>query len=131
MTETGPAVTSINAAGAAVPGVRPQTRYTYAQAYAWIKNAAGAYVQASSPIWVLTSKRFCKTGAASGAGCAIAGDEVITTYEYGPNSGPNNLLLRGTVVDSAGLKLRTCMTYDWQGNKISETKPMGTSTSCP
>lgn len=117
--------------GPAVGGVRPQTRYTYAQRYAWVKNAGGAFVQAAAPIWVLTQKSFCKTGAASGPGCAIGGDEVVTTYDYGPNSGPNNLLLRGMVDDATGAVLRTCQGHDWQGNKVSETKPLANLASCP
>lgn len=121
LTETAPAVN----------GVRAQTRYTYAQRYAWIKNSGGSYVQAATPIWVLTQKSICKTGAASGAGCATGSDEVRTTYDYGPNSGPNNLLLRGIVEDSTGLSLRTCYAYDGQGNKISETKPAAGLASCP
>lgn len=115
----------------AVNGIRPQTRYTYAQRFAWIKNSSGTFVQTSSPVWVLISKSICKTGAASGAGCAVAGDEVRTTFDYGPNSGPNNLLLRGMVDDATGLALRTCYSYDGQGNKISETKPRAGLTSCP
>jgi hypothetical protein len=121
LTETGPAVN----------GVRPQVRYSYAQRYAWIKNSGGAYVQSATPIWVMTQKSICKTGAASGAGCAVAGDEVITTYDYGPNSGPNNLLLRGVVEDANGLALRTCYGYDSMGNKISETKPRAGLGGCP
>lgn len=121
LTETGPAVN----------GVRPQTRYAYVQRYAWIKSSSGGYVHAATPIWLLASKSFCKTGAASGNGCAIAGDEVVTTYDYGPDSGPNNLLLRGTVEDSTGAALRTCYGYDDFGNKVSETKPLAGLTSCP
>ncbi|MDF0544552.1 hypothetical protein PX699_19545 [Sphingobium sp. H39-3-25] len=121
LTETGPAVN----------GVRPQVRYSYAQRYAWIKNSGGGYSQAATPIWVLTQKSICKTGAASGSGCAIAGDEVVTTYDYGPNSGPNNLELRGVVEDATGLALRTCYGYDAMGNKISETKPRAGLGGCP
>jgi hypothetical protein len=123
LTETGPAVN----------GIRPQTRYAYTLRFAWIRAANGSYVQASQPQWVLTQKSSCKTGAAaaSGTGCAIAGDEVITTYDYGPDSGPNNLLLRGKVEDVGGAALRTCITYDQFGNKISETRPLGTSGTCP
>lgn len=121
LTETGPAVN----------GVRPQKRYAYAQRYAWVKNITGAYVQAATPIWVLTQESYCKTGAASGNGCAIAGDEIITQYEYGPNSGPNNLALRGVVQDVGGLALRTCYSYDNAGNKISETSPKAGLTACP
>lgn len=121
LTETGPAVN----------GVRPQTRYSYAQRYAWIKDASGAFIRATTPIWLLISKSYCKTGPAAGAGCAVAGDEVRTTYDYGPDSGPNNLLLRGTVEDAGGLALRSCYSYDWRGNKISETGPRAELGTCP
>lgn len=121
LTETGPTV----------GGVRPQTRYTYGQRYAWINNGSGGYSRAATPVWVLTQKSVCRTGAASGAGCAVAGDEVRTVYDYGPDSGPNNLLLRGLVEDATGTALRTCYRYDWQGTKISETRPNAALTSCP
>jgi hypothetical protein len=119
--------------GAAVNGVRPQKRYTYQQRYAWVSNGAGGYVHASSPIWLLTQMSQCKSGppAASGTGCANGpSDEVVTLYDYGPDSGPNNLLLRGVVVDSGGLNLRTCYAYDSRGNKVSETSPRASLTSC-
>lgn len=121
LTETGPAVN----------GVRPQTRYTYAQRYAWIKNSGGGYSQAETPIWLLAQKSSCKTGAASGTGCAVSGDEVITTFDYGSDSGPNTLLLRGQVEDAGGIAARTCFTYDALGRKISETKPRAGLTVCP
>jgi YD repeat-containing protein len=125
LTETMPAPT----AGAA----QPQKRYTYAQRFTWVSNGAGGYGPAGSPIWVLAGMSFCKAGApaSSGTGCATAGDEVITTYDYGPDSGPNNLLLRGTVVDAGGVPQRTCMAYDAWGNKVSETKPRAGLASCP
>ncbi len=124
LTETGPAVN----------GVRPQTRYSYAQRYPRVKNGAGSYVPAAAPIWVLTQTSSCKTSAATGnpaAPCAVAGDEVRTTFEYGPDTGPNNLLLRGTVVDSGGLSLRTCFAHDPAGNRISSTSPRAGLASCP
>lgn len=122
LTETGPAV----------GGVAPQKRYEYAQRYAWVKNSAGTgYVQATTPVWVLTRERYCRTTAASGASCAGgAADEVITDYDYGPNNGPNNLLVRGVAVTADGQTLRTCYGYDAQGRKISETKPAANPTSC-
>ncbi len=117
----------------AVGGVRPQTRYIYAQRYAWIAASGGGYVHGSSPMWMLAQESLCKTGAAapSGVGCVIPGDEVVTTYDYGPDSGPNTLLLRGTVVDAGGLSLRTCYGYNGLGRKISETAPRAGLTSCP
>ena len=112
-------------------GIRPQTRYFYGQRYAWIKSGS-SYVQASSPVWVLTSEEHCRTSAASGNGCVGgAADEVVTTYDYGPNSGPNNLWLRGKVVTANGESHRTCYSYDGYGNRISETKPNANLSSCP
>ncbi|MFZ4747835.1 MAG: hypothetical protein ACOYLK_13220 [Sphingomonas sp.] len=121
LTETAPAV----------GGVRPQTRSTYVQRQAWLRTPGGGYAPTGEYVWLLASKSLCKTGAASGAGCALgSADEVRTTYEYGPDSGPNNLLLRGVVNDATGIAARTCYGYDWQGNKISETKPLAGLGSC-
>lgn len=120
LTETAPAV----------DGVRPQRRHTYVQRRAWVKNASGAYAP-STPIWVLSTTSYCRTGAASGSGCAVSGDETLTTYDYGPDSGPNNLFLRGVAVTADGQTLRTCYGYDERGNRISETKPRAGLTSCP
>ena len=120
LTETGPAVN----------GVSPQTRYTYAARYAWYRDNNGTVVRAAHPIYVLTQTATCRTGAVPA--CIGTADEVITTYEYGPTTGANNLLLRGMVVDAGGLSLRTCYLYDGRGNRIAETRPRGTaSTSCP
>jgi len=123
LTETGPADSR---------GVRPQTRFTYVQRQAWIMASNGGYVQTGQPIWLLARKASCKMTAAQGNGCAGgAADEVVTVYDYGPEAGPNNLLLRGIIEDANGEALRTCYGYDWQGNKISETKPQAGLTSCP
>jgi hypothetical protein len=114
-------------------GVQPQKRYTYARLYAWIKNSAGSYVHAATPIWKRTALSYCMKGnpGTNDVGCALAGDEVLTTYDYGPASGPNNLLLRGEVVKANGVSHRTCYAYDVFGNKISETKPNANLASCP
>lgn len=128
LTETGPAVS----------GVRPQTRHEYAQRHAWISNGAGSYVQAATPVWVRTATSLCRTSAATGnpaAPCATAGDEVRTSYDYGPNSGPNNLLLRGQALTSIDggvtTTLRTCYGYDRDGRRVSETQPNANLGSCP
>lgn len=114
-------------------GIRPQTRYEYAQRYAQVKNSSGTYVNASSPIWVKTRERFCKTTAASGQSCqGGAADEVITDFDYGPTSdAPNNLLLIGVAVTADGVTRRTCYGYDANGRKISETQPNANLASCP
>ncbi|WP_152569457.1 MULTISPECIES: hypothetical protein [Sphingomonas] len=122
----------------AVGGIRPQTRYAYAQRYAWVSNGSGGYVRATSPIWVLASESSCRTSGATGGSPACSGgaaDEVITTYDYGPDAGPNNLLLRGKTITSTDSNtvttLRTCFGYDAQGNKISESSPRAGLTACP
>jgi YD repeat-containing protein len=117
--------------GPAVNGVRPQTRFAYVQRYAWFKNSAGQFVRAAEPIWLLASESTCRTGAASGSSCALADDEVRTDYAYGPDSGPNNLFLRGVAVTVDGQTLRTCYGNDKYGNRISETQPAAQLASCP
>jgi hypothetical protein len=121
-------------------GVTPQKRYTYVQRYAWYLNASGVLTRAASPIWKLASVSYCRTTnpATSGTGCAVAGDEVVTTYDYGldpdgpthPSPIPNNLWLRGQVVTAGGQSLRTCYGYDKYGNKISETSPRAGLAVC-
>jgi YD repeat-containing protein len=113
--------------------VRPQTRLEYVQRTAWLKNASGGY-SASPPIWVKSKESFCRTSAATGvvaSPCATVGDQVATLYEYGPDSAPNNLLVRGTAVTADGVTLRTCFAYDRFGNRISETSPRAGVVQCP
>lgn len=118
----------------AVNGIRPQTRYSYVQRYAWISNGSGGYVQAATPVWLPATQSVCRTSAATGnpsAPCTVTGDEVLTSYDYGPNSGPNNLWLRGRTVTADGDTRRTCYGYDSLGRKISETTPNANLASCP
>lgn len=119
--------------GPAVNGVQPQTRYTYDPYYAWYQSSSGVMTQDPNPIWLRASESYCMKGppASSGTGCALPNDEVLTTYDYGPGSGPNNLLLRGKTVTSQGQTLRTCYGHDPQGDKISETSPNANPSSCP
>lgn len=105
-------------------GVRPQIRYEYALRRAWVRNGSGHSPEAVS-VYLPSRKAFCATGAASGWGCAIASDEVVTTYDYGPDSGPSNLLLRSETVAAGGVSRRICYGYDWMGNRISTTRPKG------
>lgn len=122
LTETGPAV----------GGIAPQKRFEYASRYAWIKNAAGSYIAAGNPIWVKVREKYCKTTAAAGGSCAGgAVDEVSMDYDYGPDGGPNNLLLRGIVATADGQALRTCFGYDADGRKVSETLPAANLSTCP
>lgn len=105
-------------------GIRPQTRYSYVQKYAWLKDPSGSFVPATSPIWLLSTEEYCKTSSATAAGGCIAGvsDEVVTTYEYeqGSASKGSNLFLLGVAVTDGGQTLRSCFGYDIRGRKISE-----------
>ena len=123
LTSTGPADPA---------GIRPQTRYEYQQRYAWIKKSSGGYEKMAHPVWLRVKERFCRTTAASGASCAGgSADEVVTEFDYGPDSGPNNLVLRGQTVTADGVTLRTCYGYDDQGRQISQTAPRADLSSCP
>jgi YD repeat-containing protein len=119
--------------GPAVGGVSPRKKYSYAQRYAWIKNAGGGYSQAASPVWVLTEERTCRTSTlnlSTGACSAGTSDRVTTVCDYGPDSGPNNLWLRGVAVTANSQTLRTCYGYDEYGRRISETAPNANPPSC-
>lgn len=105
----------------AVAGGRPETRYTYTQRKAWYLGSNGTMAADANPIWVLATESVCaKDGACT----------MVTTYEYGPNSGPNNLLVRGKAVTADGVTLRTCYGHDKQGNVIWETAPKANLSSC-
>ncbi len=113
-------------------GINPVKRYYYAQRFAWIQDGSGGYMHAGTAVWLKTEERTCRSTATVNDACeGGSADEVVTTYDYGLDSGPNNLLLRGVVVSADGQSQRTCYTYDQMGNKISETKPLGTGSTCP
>ncbi len=123
----------LTSVGTAVDGVAPAKKYYYAQKYAWVKQGS-SYVQGEDPVWLMTEERSCKTSSlnlSNGTCSAGLSDLVKTTYDYGPNSGPNNLWLRGVIVTADGQSLRTCYRYDQFGRKISETQPKANLTSCP
>ncbi|WP_323141129.1 RHS repeat domain-containing protein [Massilia phyllosphaerae] len=113
-------------------GIRPQKRYTYTSRTAMIKNIVGGYSAAGAPIWLLDTLSYCRTSnfKSTGTGCQAPDDEVITQYDYGPISGPNNLLLRGKVTTAGGISRRSCYAYDVLGNMISETTPNAGLARC-
>lgn len=102
-------------------GIRPQRRYKYIQRVAIIKNSSGSFEGTGTPIWKLSTVSYCRKGRASANGCELANDQIVITYDYGPEAGPNNLLLRGIVTSADGVNHRICYTYDHLGNKTSET----------
>jgi YD repeat-containing protein len=115
-------------------GIRPQTTYAYGQRYAWTLNASHVYVPSANPIWVLLSETICRTSSATPTGpspCSTYGDQVVKTYQYGPNSGPNNLFVRGVSEAADGATHTICYGYDIYGNVVSETKPLAGLTTCP
>ena len=119
--------------GPAVGGVSPMTRYYYAQREAWLRSGAG-YAKTGEPIWLKSEEYSCRTSTLDPVAgtCSVgAGDLVRTLYDYGPDTGPNNLWLRGVAVEADGQTLRTCYQYDELGRRIAETKPLGTGATCP
>ncbi len=119
--------------GPSVGGVVPATKYYYVQREAWLKSGSG-YAKSGVPTWLLSETRACRTTSMNLANGTCAGgtaDLVRTTYDYGPDSGPNNLWLRGTAAIADGQTLRTCFSYDDLGRRVSETQPKAGLTSCP
>ena len=122
---------------AALSGIRPEIRYSYTPKYAYYKGAGGVFQSAPSPVYVLTQERKCISSAtaADGSGCiAGAADEVVTDYDYGSPSAPNNLQVRGLTVtayvNASVQVLRTCYNYDAYGNRIGETTANALLGSC-
>lgn len=109
---------------------RPLKLVTYVQKSAYIKNSGGTLVSTGLPIWLPDTETLCQTYAGSStATCDTGAPITVTSYEYGANGTADNLLLRGKVVTSGGVSLRTCYGYDAQSRKIWETSPRGTSSA--
>jgi RHS repeat-associated protein len=107
---------------AAPNGVRPQKRYSYTQLYAWIKNSSGGFMQASTPVWMLTGASECMTLAS----CPASADEIKTTYTYGSSGVANNLHVTAVTVAAGNnsLTATTTTAYDSAGNVISVDGPL-------
>jgi RHS repeat-associated protein len=103
-------------------GVRPQKRYSYTQLYAWIKNSGGSFVQAATPVWMLTGTSECRTLAS----CVGTADETRTTITYGATGVANNLLPTVQTLSSGdgALLSTTTKTYDFQGNVLTVDGPL-------
>jgi YD repeat-containing protein len=91
-----------------INGVRPVTGYGYS-AYTGVDSAV---------FYLLTSK----------VETISSGMTTTTAYEYDT---ANKFVLKSAVVDSGGLSLRTCYTFDPAGNLISKTEPKAGLAVCP
>jgi len=54
-------------------------------------------------------------------------DQVVKTYQYGPNSGPNICSQRGFRGKRTARPIQPATGYDIYGNKMSETEPLQAS----
>lgn len=103
---------------------RPLTLTSWTQRYAWVKNAAGTLVQAPTPVWLMATQTRCQTVTGSNSPvCDGGATQTVTTYEYGTAGTVDAVLVKSKAVNSGGVTLRTCYSYDRYARKISETKP--------
>lgn len=118
---------------APVPGAaRPLAVYTYIQKFGYSKNASGALVPQTTPVWLPSTMTICQTAAASNVPvCDNAAPVTVTNYQYGVDGTTNSLLVHGLAVTAGGQTLRTCFGYDRLGRQISETKPAADLVVCP
>ena len=111
---------------------RPLKLNTYAQRWAWIKNASGVLVQSPDPVWLITSSTECQTAAGSNSPvCDSAAPQTVTNYEYGASGTGEAMLVKGIAVSSGGMTFRTCYAYDVFHRRVSETKPNANLQVCP
>ncbi len=113
-------------------GVRPQTRYTYAQfTPRYLQNGV---LTAAPAVWRLIKTSTCATmagevttgGVTTPAACAGTADETVITYAYDPSNVANNVRLL-SVTTQAGdnsLSATTTFTYDALGNVVSTDGPL-------
>lgn len=110
---------------------RPLKLTTWDTKSAYIKNSATGPLVPAAAIVVIASETQCQAVVGSNNPvCDAQAPQTVTTYEYGANATPDNLLLRGIAVTSGGTTLRTCYTYDALSNRISETSPNANLASC-
>jgi hypothetical protein len=111
---------------------RPLKLNTWVQQFSWTKNATGALVQSTTPVWLIATETRCQTsGGSSVPSCDPLAVSVISTNEYGAAGGAEALLIKGVAISSAGTTLRTCYKYDIYGQRVSETKANANLGQCP
>jgi RHS repeat-associated protein len=103
-------------------GIRPEVRYSYMLLYPWYKNPVGQLISAPNPVYRLTETSTCNTLAT----CAGTADETKTTYAYGVQGQPNNLLLTSVTVAAGdgSISATTQYSYDAVGNIIAADGPL-------
>lgn len=93
-------------------GVRPQTRFYYAQFYPKVRDGSGNLVN-STPVWRVTRSETCQSSTNS---CAGTADEHVELFEYDQS---NVLLTAVTIRDGTGsIQARTEYGYDDYGNLV-------------
>ncbi|MGY4399183.1 hypothetical protein ACVWZA_004396 [Sphingomonas sp. UYAg733] len=105
--------------------------YTYELRTAFVLDASANLVPAGPPISLPVKIVTCDTTSA----CAGGGTDTVAQYDYGPPTGVNNLNLRGvsvTALDASGIARThlTCYSYNYFGEKISETRPNAGLAAC-
>lgn len=117
-------LTSITGAADA-NGNHPQTRYTYSSMQAYYKNSSGSITASGTNITLLRTAASCK----SNPSCAGTSDEVVQTFDYGPQtSGAANNLFPISITTAAGdnsLSATAQTAFDILGNVSTVTGPLG------
>ena len=118
-------VLTVTAPAAAAGGIRPQTRNTYTNLFAYYKVFNNtSIVAAQFPSYKLTAVSICQTTAS----CSGAADEGKTTVGYGPQvAGTGNNMLPVSVTKGAGngsFSAITAFTYDNIGNRLTVDGPL-------
>ena len=117
-------VTSITEPAPTTTAARPQTRITYADQNAWVRDPFGSssFVQDPDPVTLPTEVSACTTGTS----CDNTATEVKTAVTYGATNVANNLNPT-VVVTGAGngsVSATVTRTYDHNGDVLTEDGPL-------
>ena len=103
-------------------GIRPTTVYTYTTVYGRYKDSGGSVVQASTPVYKLSTISTCATQSA----CSGTSDEVKTSYDYGSGTGASNRLAQSVSkgAGDASITAQMSYTYDFIGRLLTVDGPL-------
>ena len=125
-------VLSVTLPAPIVGAVRPQTRYGYTPLHAYFKTSTSSGpVEASPPVYLLTSTSSCATSEWTTSCGAGVNDETLGTIEYGSTGTANNLLPTRTTTasgDGTTLSASTNYTFTPQGDLASIDGPLSGAT---